>query len=41
MTRDERQKAFVVKYAEGLDGTLQDIQKMLRAGLLEHKRKAA
>lgn len=41
MTRDERTKAYIVKYSEGLDATLQDLQKMLRAGLLEHKVKRA
>lgn len=31
-TRDERTKDIVVKYAEGLDGAMEQIQKLLRAG---------
>ena len=40
-TRDERVDAKVVKYAEGIDGYLQSLQKFMRAGLLEAPKGAA
>ncbi len=34
VTRNERELKRVIKYAEGLDGYLEDLQKFLRSGLL-------
>lgn len=39
-TRSERSFAQVVTYAEGVEGFLRELQKVLRAGKLEHKRAA-
>lgn len=40
ISRNERSLLREVKYAEGIDGFLEDLQKFLRAGLLAHKRAA-
>jgi hypothetical protein len=40
-SRNEREfKPRVVKYSEGIDGFCKDLQKHLRANLIEHKRAA-
>jgi len=39
-TRDQRSLARTVKYAEGLDGFMEELQKFLTANRLPHKRAA-
>lgn len=41
ITRDEKRLDRKVKYAEGIDGFIEDAQKFLRAGLLAKPKRAA